>query len=255
MSAHPPTLRGLWAILALSLVWMAISCSESDTVSDGIDSGAGTAGAAETGGASAGQAGAGAGGIAASGTAGEAFEAGTSGDAGDTAAGDAQGGEAGAAAGGEAAVEPEGGAAGESAASGGAAGAPSDPDCLSCEQADPDCAERLSACMDADDLAAAGPAEGESKAELCQDVLDCVRQTGCGDNEVDVYQCYCAPDSSVDECTAGAVGGPCQEIVEAAAESTDPVLVSQRWLDPAYASGRAFRLIRCDRRYCVDVCF
>lgn len=102
-----------------------------------------------------------------------------------------------------------------------------------------------------------GPAQGTSRAELCERVVACVRRQRCwsGDEgQAPFLDCYCG-SSSRSECLGGEANGPCKEEVEWAAESIDPATVAGRGNNTAFAIGAAHLiLVNCDVPLCPDEC-
>ena len=87
------------------------------------------------------------------------------------------------------------------------------------------CKVQLRNCSTATGTAAAGPAQGMNKSNLCMAAVACVRQTGCAEPDGDVSKCYCGPDRASQEngdCYIKGLGtGACRAQFEAAAETTD----------------------------------
>lgn len=98
------------------------------------------------------------------------------------------------------------------------------------------CTERSLACHASRD---------ERANELCGAVLHCSRANNCfGD------ACYCG-----ESCLAAdGMEGVCQREIEAAANSTDPLLVLLARTDPASPLGRAYNADECRVQQCGDVC-
>ncbi|MEP6652023.1 MAG: hypothetical protein ABJA82_01610 [Myxococcales bacterium] len=151
-----------------------------------------------------------------------------------------------------------GGAGGTTgAATGGAAGgAVSYKMCRACE--DSMCPDFLRSCENAAGIAATGPGMGTSRKDLCLAVVACVRAKKCS-VEGDVAPCYCGTASPDGDCQAGKADGVCKAQIEAAAESTDPgVVTGERFTNPdpqnkmPYAIGFATDLIGCDGFLCPD---
>jgi hypothetical protein len=122
--------------------------------------------------------------------------------------------------------------------------------CRECEQAS--CPTLLTACEDAEGEAAAGPAAGQPKRDLCAAVIACVRVSGCASSAVE--DCYCGPGVDPLACLTGGAAGVCKGAFEAAAESTDGFEVAERFVDPQFAVGSAVTLLGCDRDLCSSAC-
>ena len=70
----------------------------------------------------------------------------------------------------------------------------------------------------------AGPGTGRPRSELCLGALACIRRTKCNSGP-DSMPCYCG-QKDLGEClTPGMADGACRAELEAASETTDPMLV------------------------------
>jgi hypothetical protein len=124
------------------------------------------------------------------------------------------------------------------------------PACDTCERSM--CGASSADCVAAPGLALAGPKQGRPRAELCLDLLACIRRTGCA--QVSVEDCYCGAGVTKAVC-AGRPTGMCRSAVEEGAESNDPAVVFGRLFNESYATGKAFILIEgCDRNLCSTSC-
>jgi hypothetical protein len=109
--------------------------------------------------------------------------------------------------------------------------------------------------------AAAGPAQGDLKKDLCQAVVSCVRRTGCetwGQNGA-VQPCWCGQGVDDLQCLTGKAMGPCKTEIEEAAEirsaTSAPEDTANNFVDPTYALGAAVNLIQeCDAQFCQGPC-
>jgi hypothetical protein len=125
-------------------------------------------------------------------------------------------------------------------------------DCSFCEKAT-DCAEltdplaRLLATK-----AEQGPAAGQTRFALYNEVLDCIRDTKCAANTG--LDCYCG-DAAEADCDAGKGDGKCRAQIERGLETTDPREVTNRFTNVAFGGGLALARISCDRLYCPEQCF
>jgi hypothetical protein len=147
-----------------------------------------------------------------------------------------------------------GGTGGSTAGTGGTPGCASSGEaaCCECEAADSICNPRVAACFDATDNTAGGAA----KAQLCAELVGCIRRTECASAENGSDACLCGTVST-DVCLAGSfaqAGGSCKNEIAAAAESSVIADIAQRFVDPDFAVGRAMRLITCDRARCSEQC-
>jgi hypothetical protein len=108
-------------------------------------------------------------------------------------------------------------------------------------------------CVAAFGWAKEGARKDTPRAQLCGDVLGCIRRTACA--ATSVRDCYCGMGVSEADCMGGQASGPCKSEIEGGAESSDPKVVVPRLYDPNFATGSAFTLIEaCDRPSCLDVC-
>jgi hypothetical protein len=151
--------------------------------------------------------------------------------------------------------EPPAGSAQQSAPSQQAASAPesqsqgapttTDP-CRACEQADVDCAPRLAALESRAD-----------KLPLAQPLMACARRSKCAtwSGGYTLIDCWCG-DTDFDACITGQQPptGECRAELEAAAESGDPVTVTDRVTNPQYATGLVDEVLGCDSAKCEAVC-
>ena len=166
-------------------------------------------------------------------------------------AGGAGGGAGGATGGAGGATGGAGGATGGAGgATGGAGGAPANA-CRTCETMQ--CPALVGECENAVGNAAAGPAAGTAKRQLCLDVLSCIRTSNCASGQIE--DCYCGPGVDPIGCITGMANGVCKARFEAAAESTSGITVSERFADPNFAVGNAVRLLQCDKEFCTAACF
>jgi hypothetical protein len=86
----------------------------------------------------------------------------------------------------------------------------------------------------------------------CTALLACVRTKHCAPAG-DVQPCYCGTATDIG-CLGGGGNGLCKAEVEAAAQSTDPGAIAERFVDPAFPVGRAANLIGCDHDSCSTKC-
>lgn len=151
--------------------------------------------------------------------------------------------------------------AGETSGPAASASSPSPPSepgvseaCLKCGAAS--CAEEQKGCSVLSGTATDGFRKGASRVQLCEEVLACVRKTGCAPGARGVgHECYCGGDD-VQKCiTEATPHGPCKEVIEAAGESNSPMEVGKRWGNHEFAVGAAFRRVRCEAQRCRTECF
>jgi hypothetical protein len=145
-------------------------------------------------------------------------------------------------------VTSDAGAAEDVTVSPDAAGLPPD-QCLSCESSsvEPACATRYNICVSLPGLAAAGPARGSPKKDLCVDLYGCVHATRCDVGGI-LRDCFCG--KLVDEYTCGMNPiGPCKAAFYAAGESTSNATILAHLNDPAFALGVGAALIEeCEEK-------
>jgi hypothetical protein len=123
--------------------------------------------------------------------------------------------------------------------------------CDTCERRS--CGEYPAKCLGAVGKAGAGARKDVARAELCVDLLTCVRGSACA--ATSARDCYCGAGVSDQDCASGKATGACKAQIEGGAESSDPKEVMARLFDPNFATGNALTLIEaCDRPSCLDVC-
>ena len=124
--------------------------------------------------------------------------------------------------------------------------------CLACESAAGACDPAVLTCDNATGNASAGPASGVAKSALCNETLDCVRDSGCAaDGQVLLKSCYCGT-ASVSNCTAGQGNGPCKAVLDRSLETTSFTEISNRIGNAAYGGGLAMKRVDCDQGFCSD---
>jgi hypothetical protein len=125
--------------------------------------------------------------------------------------------------------------------------------CAACDTADATCKEFSNCDAVAGSSPAGTPAAGVARKQLCNEVLDCVRDSGCAKDKTPI-QCYCGTASSSD-CQAGLGNGACKAAIERGLESTVFATIAQRIGQVIYGGGMAMSRIDCDQTFCNDVCF
>lgn len=100
-----------------------------------------------------------------------------------------------------------------------------------------------------------GPKKGTPRTKLCEELYECsMRRPTCAAPPY-LHGCYCGEGLEVTECVKpDAARGPCAKEIEAAAESTDPTTVAQRFSDPTFAVGGWGNLLRCYQYKCQSEC-
>jgi len=100
-------------------------------------------------------------------------------------------------------------------------------------------------------IAGCGPLTGTDKT-VCLALVACIRAQHCAPTG-DAQPCYCGTASDIG-CLSGQANGKCKAEVEAAAKSTDPGIIANEFVDPAFPIGRATNLIGCDKDSCSMQC-
>jgi hypothetical protein len=120
-----------------------------------------------------------------------------------------------------------------------------------CEACEREHCNEIPACSAVTGNAAAGPAAGKPKSQLCEQTLACVRRTKCGSGLT--INCYCGTADAT-ECYAGQGNGPCRREIETSMESTDATTVIRRLDDITFGGGAAMSMALCDRDFCKQPC-
>ncbi|MDX2054737.1 MAG: DUF4215 domain-containing protein [Polyangiaceae bacterium] len=131
---------------------------------------------------------------------------------------------------------------------------PSEPTalCLGCIGAS--CQSFIDRCTTATGTAAAGPAAGQPKKDLCGAMIDCANATKCAKGSLGSGEgCYCGTVDTT-SCISGLANGLCKTEAERAAETTSGLTVGQRWVDPRFAVGISGQYIRCSLQQCKTQC-
>jgi len=95
------------------------------------------------------------------------------------------------------------------------------------------------------------PAAGTPRSQLCNEVLDCVRDTHCA--SVNALDCYCGT-ASPNQCSAGGGNGACRANIERGLETTDPNAIVSRFTSLSLGGGLAMARIQCDAAECRTPC-
>jgi hypothetical protein len=146
--------------------------------------------------------------------------------------------------GGSAGAGGTGGAAGSAGGAGGTTGGGPDPSpaCDACVAAS--CQEDGPGCT-----SIANP----QKRQLCEALSRCMRRTQCATASSSVCWCGATPIATCST-TAGSAAGPCLAEELAAAESTDPATITERFMNPTFASGVAHLRSACEKESCLTEC-
>jgi hypothetical protein len=126
--------------------------------------------------------------------------------------------------------------------------------CQTCEAGSASCAEFIDVggCAFVTGNADTGsPAAGTPRADLCREVLDCVRDTDCA--QVFAEDCYCGT-ASPSQCAAGNGNGACRRALERGLETTVPDTINARFTAAAFGGGFAMARVQCDKAECTAAC-
>ena len=100
-------------------------------------------------------------------------------------------------------------------------------------------------------------AAGVPRAALCNQAVECMRQTNCAkSNNLD---CYCgntgASCFSTDATGKTLGNGACKAAIEAGLETTNGTDIQLRFGDPTFGGGLALLRLATDHDFCVNQCF
>lgn len=127
--------------------------------------------------------------------------------------------------------------------------------CLTCESAPGACDASILTCNTVTGNATEGPANGVAKSSLCNEALDCIRDTGCAaDAKPLLKSCYCGT-ADVTNCNAGLGDGPCKAALERSLETTSATAISMRVGNVSYGGAIALKRVTCDQLFCDPICF
>lgn len=101
-----------------------------------------------------------------------------------------------------------------------------------------------------------------STSAACVALVQCAHSTGCvledpdGNLWTDPHprKCFCGTATQSQCMLPGAANGECKAEAEVAAETTDPMVLGERFLNTNYALGDASTLLLCERNFCADIC-
>jgi hypothetical protein len=91
-----------------------------------------------------------------------------------------------------------------------------------------------------------------TERRTCQALVACAHASTCASGG-DGMPCYCGT-ADVGGCLGGAANGACKALVEAAAGTTDPQVIGERFTDPSYLLGRAMNFFGCRAAFCPAEC-
>lgn len=133
--------------------------------------------------------------------------------------------------------------------------------CAACEHKHDDnpsnnCGGRCEALMGNTD--GASPKPNVSRVMLCHEILDCFHRTHCAGPNYSSSDCYCGAGADATACFENGTlkpTGPCKDLIEAGAETTDFSDIAMRFSDATYAVGAALTMFEtCDFLYCDKEC-
>jgi hypothetical protein len=103
-----------------------------------------------------------------------------------------------------------------------------------------------------------GRFDDPSDARVCEDLYSCITDPAnhCT-NQGDPVRCWCGTNPTT--CLGNPTGplaanGPCLRQIFAAAKTTDPGVIRQRFVDAVFPIGRAVRLSSCRGSFCSSEC-
>ncbi|HYQ46812.1 MAG TPA: hypothetical protein VER11_32805 [Polyangiaceae bacterium] len=124
--------------------------------------------------------------------------------------------------------------------------------CITCDLTT-ECRDFVDCFQVAGNAAAGTPAAGTPKAQLCNETLDCVRDSGCGGGDNRIIKCYCGTATAV-ECQNGLGNGVCKAELQRALETTEFAQILQRFKSPQYGGGLAMARVDCEWQVCKTAC-
>jgi cysteine-rich repeat protein len=111
-------------------------------------------------------------------------------------------------------------------------------------------------CFEAEGSGTLGPALGIPKAELCSDIVSCVRSSGCAQEaegqQLEAEWCYSGIPQA--EWAPEKMNGECKEQFLLGAETGEDADVQERWSDVNYSIGLAVQLLICESEFCAAQC-
>lgn len=126
--------------------------------------------------------------------------------------------------------------------------------CFTCENSAATCADFVDCGTAVGNAAAGSPAAGTPKSLLCNETLDCVRDSGCAAGGNAPIKCYCGTANAAD-CQAGLGNGACKAQLEKSLETTAFATIAQRIGNTGFGGGIAMARIDCDQTFCSAQCF
>ena len=127
--------------------------------------------------------------------------------------------------------------------------------CFACENDDATCKEFINCDSVTGSAPAGSPAAGVARKYLCNEVLDCMRDTKCsGPEDSPIAKCYCGTANQTD-CQSGLGNGPCKAQWERGLETTVFQTLVTRIGNKTYGGGMALSRFDCDQSFCPAACF
>jgi hypothetical protein len=125
--------------------------------------------------------------------------------------------------------------------------------CFACENEPSTCQDFVDCGQVAGNAAAGTPGAGIPRLNLCNEVLDCVRDSGCAAGGRAPILCYCGT-ANISDCQNGLANGACKAELERGLESVSFAQITQRLKNPQFGGGLAMVRIDCDQVACNVPC-
>jgi len=125
-------------------------------------------------------------------------------------------------------------------------------ECLACDN-QTDCVDFVDCFQISGNGGTGTPGAGIPKAQMCNEVLDCVRDSGCAAGGKAPINCYCGT-ANVTDCQNGLANGACKAELERGLETVTFGQISQRLKSPQYGGGIAMARIDCEQTVCKAAC-
>jgi hypothetical protein len=88
---------------------------------------------------------------------------------------------------------------------------------------------------------------------MCNEVLDCVRDSGCATGGNAPVKCYCGTANATD-CQNGLANGACKAELERGLETVTFGQITQRLKNVSFGGGIAMARIDCEQTVCKTEC-
>ena len=125
--------------------------------------------------------------------------------------------------------------------------------CFACENSPDTCQDFVDCSQISGNAASGSPAAGVPKANLCNETLDCVRDSGCASGGNGIIKCYCGT-ANTNDCQNGLANGACKAQIERGLETTTFAQLTQRLKSPQFGGGIAMARVDCDQQACKTDC-